>query len=116
MDKKKSTASASSSTLSLSSSTTTTKSKNLSVVSLSTSDAAAASGGKTETAKAIERNLALPRPVRRVLQNFLLVWLGANYDESNEDFKKSLQHLRKIVASITIFTDAQECIDFISAI
>ena len=117
MDKKKSTSSASSSTSSVSSSATTTKSKNSSVVSSSsTSGAAAASVGKTKTAKTIERNPALPRPVRRVLQNFLLVWLDANFNESNEDFKKSLQYLRKIVASITTFTDAQECIGFISAI
>ena len=116
MDKKKSTPSASSSTSSLSSSATTTKSKNLSVVSSSTSGAAAASVGKTETAKTVERNPALPRPVCRVLQNFLLVWLDANFNESSEDFKTSLQHLRKVVASITTFMDVDQCIDFISDI
>ncbi|CAF4049470.1 unnamed protein product, partial [Rotaria sp. Silwood1] len=58
----------------------------------------------------------LPQPARRVLQNFLLVWLDANLNESNKDFKKSLQQLRHIVASITTFTNAQECIDFLSAI
>ncbi|CAF1106933.1 unnamed protein product [Rotaria sp. Silwood1] len=58
----------------------------------------------------------LPRPVRRVLQNFLLVWLDANFNESNEDFKRSLQQLRRIVVSITAFTDAQECINFLSEI
>ncbi|CAF4290778.1 unnamed protein product, partial [Rotaria sordida] len=58
----------------------------------------------------------LPRPMRRVFQNFLLVWLDANLDESNEDFKKSLRRLRHVVASITTFTDAQECINFLSEI
>ncbi|CAF4042344.1 unnamed protein product [Rotaria sp. Silwood1] len=58
----------------------------------------------------------LPRPVRRILQNFLLIWLDANFTESNEDFKRSLQQLRRTVASITTFTDAQECVRFLSDI
>ncbi|CAF4234579.1 unnamed protein product, partial [Rotaria sordida] len=58
----------------------------------------------------------LSRPRRRVLQNFLLVWLDGNLDESNEDFKKSLRRLRRVVASITTFTDAQECVNFLSEI
>ncbi|CAF3513592.1 unnamed protein product [Rotaria sp. Silwood1] len=62
------------------------------------------------------RVAVLPRPIRRVLQNFLLVWLDANFDESNEDFKNSIQHLRRIVASITTFTDAEECVDYLSEI
>ncbi|CAF4702309.1 unnamed protein product, partial [Rotaria sp. Silwood2] len=48
--------------------------------------------------------------------NFLLVWLDANFDESDSDFKNSLQNLRKIVASITIFKDAQQCVSFLSEI
>ncbi|CAF1061829.1 unnamed protein product [Rotaria sordida] len=58
----------------------------------------------------------LSRPVQRVLQNFLLVWLDANINESNEDYKKLLQQLRRIVASVTTFTDAQKCVDFLSEI
>ncbi|CAF4717250.1 unnamed protein product [Rotaria sp. Silwood1] len=54
--------------------------------------------------------------VRRVLQNFLLIWLDANIDESQEDFKNSLAHLRHIVASITTFTNVQECTDFLREI
>ncbi|CAF1445093.1 unnamed protein product, partial [Rotaria sp. Silwood1] len=62
------------------------------------------------------RNAVLPQTARRILQNFLLVWLDANLQESDNDFKNSLQHLRKIVASITTFTDAQECVNFLSEI
>ncbi|CAF5117304.1 unnamed protein product, partial [Rotaria sp. Silwood1] len=58
----------------------------------------------------------LSRPMRRVLQNFRLLWLDANLDESKDDFKKSFRRLRRVVASIETFTDAQECIDFLSAI
>ncbi|CAF0943341.1 unnamed protein product [Rotaria sordida] len=58
----------------------------------------------------------LPHSVRRILQNFLLIWLDANIDESKKDFKNSLKHLRHIVASITTFTDSQECVNVLSEI
>ncbi|CAF4224549.1 unnamed protein product [Rotaria sordida] len=32
------------------------------------------------------RSAALPQPAHRIIQNFLLVWLDANIDESKEDF------------------------------
>ncbi|CAF1386387.1 unnamed protein product [Rotaria sordida] len=62
------------------------------------------------------RSAALPQPARRIIQNFLLVWLDANIDESKEDFQNSLKLLRRIVASITTFTDAQQCFDYLSGI
>ncbi|CAF4350095.1 unnamed protein product, partial [Rotaria sordida] len=62
------------------------------------------------------RSAALPQPARRIIQNFLLVWLDANIDESKEDFQNSLKHLRRIVASITTFTDAHQCFDYLSGI
>ncbi|CAF1309701.1 unnamed protein product [Rotaria sp. Silwood1] len=58
----------------------------------------------------------LSQPVRRVIQNYVLVWFDANFDESDDDFKKSLQHLRKTVASIATFTNVQEGIVFLNAI
>ncbi|CAF1513268.1 unnamed protein product [Rotaria sp. Silwood1] len=78
----------------------------------SSSTTAAASLPTTTTS----RNAVLPQTARRILQNFLLVWLDANLQESDKDFKNSLQHLRKIVASITTFTDAQQCVNFLSEI
>ncbi|CAF1478927.1 unnamed protein product [Rotaria sp. Silwood1] len=102
MDKKKSTSTASGS----SSPSTINKPKK------SSSTTAAASLPTTTTS----RNAVLPQTARRILQNFLLVWLDANLQESDNDFKNSLQHLRKIVASITTFTDAQQCVNFLSEI
>ena len=60
--------------------------------------------------------IALPRPDRRILQNFLLVWLDANFNEADADFKKSLKYLRRVVASIETFTEAEECIGFLDRI
>ncbi|CAF1397094.1 unnamed protein product [Rotaria sordida] len=75
----------------------------------------AASGLST---KAITTNHAavLSQPIRRVLQSFLLVWLDANFDESNDHYNKSIQDLQHIVATITTFTDVDQCVDFLSDI
>ncbi|CAF2633795.1 unnamed protein product [Rotaria sp. Silwood2] len=78
--------------------------------SSSSSEAAA-----TTTAP-VSRNAPPRRPVRRIIQNFLLVWLDGNIDETKEDFKNSLKTLRHVVASITTFTDAQECFEFLGEI
>ncbi|CAF2930213.1 unnamed protein product [Rotaria sp. Silwood2] len=58
----------------------------------------------------------LSHPTRRIIQNFLLVWLHTNIDETNNSFKNSFPQLRRIVASITTFTDVRECFDFLSEI
>ncbi|CAF4221967.1 unnamed protein product, partial [Rotaria sordida] len=58
----------------------------------------------------------LPRPLRRILQNFCLIWLDTDFDESKENYKTSIQHLRHVVATITTFTDADQCVDFLSDI
>ncbi|CAF4986870.1 unnamed protein product [Rotaria sp. Silwood1] len=62
------------------------------------------------------RNAVLPQSARRIIQNFRLVWLDANIDESKDDYKNSIQHLRNIVTIVTTFTDIDECIDFLSDI
>ncbi|CAF1487332.1 unnamed protein product, partial [Rotaria sordida] len=64
----------------------------------------------------VSRNVTEPRPVRRMLQNFLLVWLDADFDESKDDYKKSMEHLQHIVATVTVFTDVDESIDFLTDI
>ena len=59
---------------------------------------------------------ALPARTRKLIQNFLLVWLDANLDESKADFKKSLERLRNVVASIITFQDVKECVNFLNEI
>ena len=85
----------------------------------STKDApseAAATAAMTTSSSSTNRAAALPRPVRRIFQNFLLVWLDANFNESSADFKTSLKYLRQVVASIETFTDAEECVKFLDQI
>ncbi|CAF1534592.1 unnamed protein product, partial [Rotaria sp. Silwood1] len=62
------------------------------------------------------RNAVLPQTARRILQNFLLVWLDANFDESKDDYEKPMKHLQHIVATVAVFTDVDESIDFLTDI
>ncbi|CAF5046180.1 unnamed protein product, partial [Rotaria sp. Silwood1] len=55
----------------------------------------------------------LPTDFNRVLQNFLLIWLDANFNESREYLQKSIQCLRRVIASIRTFTDAELCVNFL---
>ena len=82
----------------------------------STKSALSEAAAMTTNSSTTNRAAALPRPMRRVLQNFLLVWLDANFNESTADFKKSLKYLRQVVASVETFTDAEECVKFLDQI
>jgi hypothetical protein len=50
------------------------------------------------------------------VQNFLLVWLDSNIDQSNDDLCSSINQLRRIVNTVDSFTDTDECIDFLTQI
>ncbi|CAF3739786.1 unnamed protein product [Rotaria sp. Silwood1] len=56
----------------------------------------------------------LPRPVRRSLQNSLLIWLDTDLDEFKDEYKKAIEHLRDILVSVITFTDVDECMNFLS--
>ena len=49
-----------------------------------------------------------------IAQNFILIWLDPTIDQSNEDCSNSIGKLRRIVNTIKIFTDPDECLSFIS--
>ncbi|CAF1160357.1 unnamed protein product [Rotaria sp. Silwood1] len=51
------------------------------------------------------------------MQNFILVWLDNNIDEvNNADCCNTIKQLRQVVNIINTFTDADNCIDFITSI
>ena len=78
--------------------------------------AASKTAAATTTISSTNRAAALPPGTRRLLQNFLLVWLDANLDESKADFKKSLERLRNVVASVRTFKDVKQCIELLNEI
>ncbi|CAF4786954.1 unnamed protein product [Rotaria sp. Silwood1] len=70
----------------------------------------------TKVKAAMSKNATQLQPVRRMLENFLLIWLDADFDESKDDYKKFMQHLRDIFAIVATFTDVDECFDFLTDI
>ena len=51
----------------------------------------------------------------RMAQNFMLLWLDGNIDEvNNEDCRNTIAKLQQVTSNINTFTDADECVDFIT--
>ena len=55
-------------------------------------------------------------PNARMVQNFHLVWLDGNIDESKDDYRNSIKKLRQVVNTVNTFIDVNECIEFINGI
>jgi hypothetical protein len=56
-------------------------------------------------------------PYARMVQNFLLIWLDGSIDEqNNDDWRNSIIKLRQVFNTVNTFTDADECIDFVTDI
>ena len=62
------------------------------------------------------RVLVSPQSVRRQLQNFLLIWLNADFDEVNAEVNESLQYLQQNMPSVITFTDGQDCFEFLDGV
>ncbi|CAF1355184.1 unnamed protein product [Rotaria sordida] len=50
-----------------------------------------------------------------LVQNYFLLWLDSNLDESNEDFRNSIKQLQLTVDTIEKFRNADECFNYISS-
>jgi len=53
---------------------------------------------------------------RRMIQNFLLIWLDVNTDQSNQDYQNTLTQIRSVVDNVNFFTDQDKCVDFLTEI
>lgn len=60
-------------------------------------------------------NIEEPSTKTRIFQHFFLVWLDLNMNELNDDYLKLLAHLRRIINSIFIFNDINQCIRFLTS-
>jgi hypothetical protein len=68
----------------------------------------------TRLKELLSRRPCLPRSIPKV-QNFHLVWLNENINEdNNDDCCNSIIKLQQFINTVNIFTDADECIDFIT--
>ncbi len=52
-------------------------------------------------------------PRQRIAQNFLLVWVDANINQSNKDCQNTLTHLRNVVNDVNIFNQPDQCMQFL---
>lgn len=52
----------------------------------------------------------------RMVQNTLLIWLDSKIDEANTDCQDTISHLRRVMNTINIFTDSDECVQFLEKI
>jgi hypothetical protein len=50
---------------------------------------------------------------QRIVQNFLIVWLDSTIDEFNKDCRNAVTQLRRVVNGIRLFTDANQCVDYV---
>lgn len=51
---------------------------------------------------------------KSMMKNVRVVWLDANFDETNNKYRSYLTELRTIVNNINTFTDADQSIDFVT--
>lgn len=59
-----------------------------------------------------EKNNSQPRRA----QNFLLVWVDTNIDETKVDFQNSLTQLRSVVNDVKTITKPDQCVQFLKSI
>jgi tetratricopeptide (TPR) repeat protein len=79
------------------------------------SSATGTSGGAAEARQAKDAVLRR-RFDMQMVQNVLLIWLDNNIDDNSVDYQKNITQLRCVVNTINIFTDADECVDFLTDI
>jgi len=66
--------------------------------------------------KSVKNDISRRRVLSRIIENFVVVWLNGNINESNIDYQNSIAQLRRIFSSIKTFTIPDECVAFLTAI
>ena len=51
-----------------------------------------------------------------ILQNYRLIWLDSKINQTDEHIRHSIVQLRSLVNTIHVFTDVDQCIDFLTGI
>ena len=55
-------------------------------------------------------------PIKRIVQNFVLVWMDANIDETKQIYQDTLIRLRSTINDVKIFTQVNACVTFLKDI
>jgi tetratricopeptide (TPR) repeat protein len=70
----------------------------------------------SNTATATTASSTTTHNKQRIIQNFLLIWMDASIDPSKKDCQNTLAHLRNIVNDVHLFTEPDQCVDFLTDI
>jgi hypothetical protein len=70
----------------------------------------------SNTATTTKASSTITHTRQRFVQNFLLLWVDANIDQTKKDCQKTLAQLRNIADDINICTEPQQCIEFLNGI
>ncbi|CAF2084390.1 unnamed protein product [Rotaria magnacalcarata] len=54
------------------------------------------------------------RPRRRMVQNYLVLWVDDNIDENNKDCRNVLAQLRAVVNYVNVCTTPEQCVEFLN--
>jgi tetratricopeptide (TPR) repeat protein len=73
-------------------------------------------GFSNTTTKAEQDTVSHRRINMQMVQNVLLIWLDTNIDDNSIDCRNTIAQLRCIVNSINTFTNADQCVDFLTNI
>ena len=69
-----------------------------------------------ETDSELSTNTSVIRSKRRIAQNYLLIWVDTNIDESTEDYQNTITKLQSVVSDINTFTKLDEAVDFLTEV
>ncbi|CAF3392105.1 unnamed protein product [Rotaria socialis] len=53
-------------------------------------------------------------PRRRMIQNYLVIWVDGNIDQNTADCRNTLEQLRAVVREVSICTTPAQCIEFLN--
>ena len=69
--------------------------------------------GITSSTQVIRRRSS-ESPWTRITQDFLLVWLNENIDDiTDSNCCTLISELQKVISNVNIFSDSDQCIDFV---
>ncbi|CAF0724893.1 unnamed protein product [Adineta steineri] len=54
------------------------------------------------------------QPRQRMTQSYLLLWLDASINQTNEEYENTLEQIRTVTDDVNIFTQRDACIDFLT--
>ncbi|CAF0779032.1 unnamed protein product [Adineta steineri] len=72
------------------------------------------SGSKSNQHVAASSNIRQPR--KRIIQNYLLIWVDASIDQADKDCQNTLAQLKNVVNDVNLCTESDQCIEALNKV